>query len=155
VSPAARGFVEEVAKRLTEVGGAALLVDYGDEVAPQDSLRGIKAHRFVHPLHAPGEVDLSVDVDFGALRRAALAKGSGLLCPPLLEQRHFLAAMGIEPRVNQLMSKASDPTSRGSILDGATRLVESPGMGSAYKAFALAHPALGATIPGFEPSGPS
>ena len=30
--------------------------------------RGIKEHRFVHPLDTPGEADLSANVDFSALR---------------------------------------------------------------------------------------
>ena len=46
----------------------------------------------------PGEADLSADVDFDAVRRAALTQATGLLVSPLLDQRDFLAAMGLEPR---------------------------------------------------------
>ena len=46
----------------------------------------------------PGEADLSVDVDFDAVRRAALSQAAGLRVSPLLDQRDFLAAMGLEPR---------------------------------------------------------
>jgi hypothetical protein len=173
---------------------------------------GIRNHRFVHPLHAPGRTDLSADVDFGAIRSVVARSGGGadpggvktsgvnsggvknasstetctigtsddgveaprdknlaadpagdvklpttspssgpveLICPPLAEQRHFLAAMGIEPRVNALMQAAPDSAARRAILEGASRLVEAPGMGSAYKALAIAHPRLGRDIPGF------
>ena len=48
--------------------------------------------------HRPGEADLSVDVDFDAVRRAALSEAPGLRVSPLVDQRDFLAAMGLEPR---------------------------------------------------------
>ena len=50
------------------------------------------------PLRRPGEADLSVDVDFDAVRRAALSEVTGLRVSSLLDQRDFLAAMGLEPR---------------------------------------------------------
>ena len=50
------------------------------------------------PLRRPGEADLSVDVDFDAVRRAARSEAAGLRVSPLLNQRDFLAAMGLEPR---------------------------------------------------------
>ena len=61
-----------------------------------------------------------------------------LLCPPLAEQRHFLAAMGLEARVNSLLGTLP-PAQQEQLMHAVHRLVASPGMGSAYKAFALAH----------------
>ena len=49
-------------------------------------------------MRRPGEADLSVDVDFDAVRRAALSEAAGLRVSSLLDQRDFLAAMGLEPR---------------------------------------------------------
>lgn len=72
-----------------------------------------------------------------------------LTCPPLAEQRHFLAAMGMEARVNALLRAAPDSAARNAIMEGAMRLVGDPGMGTAYKAIAIAHPSLGRNIPGF------
>lgn len=62
VSPGAISFVQQLCKRLRVARGAALFIDYGSDTTPQDSLRGILQHRPVHPLSAPGHVDLSVDV---------------------------------------------------------------------------------------------
>ena len=149
MSPAALSFVQGLSSHLAAAGGAALLIDYGSDAPPSDSLRGIRGHRFVHPLHAPGEADLSVDVDFRAVRAAATATDAALVCPPMVEQRHFLAAMGLEARVNALLRAAPSDEVRQALFDGATRLVESPGMGSAYKALAIAHPSMGGGIPGF------
>lgn len=112
--------------------GAALLVDYGSDQMAGDTLRGILGHRFVHPLHAPGQADLSVrrraldlaaggghfltsaagrmrqvDVDFGTLRTVARDESAGSLrCPPLATQREFLASMGLEARVNAALRAA-------------------------------------------------
>jgi NADH dehydrogenase [ubiquinone] 1 alpha subcomplex assembly factor 7 len=50
-------------------GGCALLIDYG-QVGSTDSLRGYSQHQQVHPLSRPGLVDVTADVDFGAIRHA-------------------------------------------------------------------------------------
>ena len=151
VCPAAQSVVQQVAQRLTECRGAALFIDYGADETPADTLRGISRHQYVHPLHRPGEVDLSVDVDFGALRRAALEAAPELRIPPLVEQRHFLGAMGIETRVNALLRRASSVDQQREILASAQRLIDSPGMGSAYKALAMLHADI-ADAPGFPPA---
>ena len=62
--------------------------------------------------HRPGEADLSVDVDFDAVRRAALSEATGLRVSPLVDQRDFLAAMGLEPRVNVRRAGLEPQTSR-------------------------------------------
>ncbi|KAL1526543.1 hypothetical protein AB1Y20_015252 [Prymnesium parvum] len=152
VSPAAQALVQEVARRIVRTRGAALFIDYGLDSRPADSLRGIIGHRFVHPLHKPGAADLSVDVDFASLRRAARAVAPELRCPPLTLQRDFLAMMGFETRVNMLLKEISDKKAREALIQAAGRLVAVPGMGSAYKAFALAHSDIPAdSIPGFPP----
>ena len=144
VSPGAISFVQQVSERIARVRGAALLIDYGTDEVPADSLRGIHDHTPVHPLHKPGFVDLSVDVDFGALRDVARdAAGATLRCPPLATQRDFLAAMGLEPRINALLRATDDREARRQLVESAGRLVASPGMGTAYKVFALAHEDVG------------
>jgi len=72
VSAVSAALTQSISKRLTFEGGAALIIDYGDNFVSQDSLRGIKEHAFVHPLQEPGEIDLSADVNFSLLKRMAL-----------------------------------------------------------------------------------
>jgi len=151
VCPAARAFTKQAAKRIRQFGGAALLIDYGDDRPPPDTLRGILQHRFVHPLHLPGEVDLSADVDFSALRRVVRQASPELRCPPLSTQRDFLGAMGLEHRVRALL-RTCTPPQRQALIEGAMRLVDEAGMGTAYKVFAFSHVSLGAQLPGFLPS---
>lgn len=70
VCPAACALAQDIALALQKQGGAALFVDYGADFAAADSLRGIFEHAFCDVLHRPGEVDLSADVDFAAIRRS-------------------------------------------------------------------------------------
>eukprot|EP00967_Tisochrysis_lutea_P145610 scaffold273605_cov37-Tisochrysis_lutea.AAC.1 len=90
------------------------------------------------------------EVEMKSQTASSSAFAPHLICPPLAEQRFFLAAMGLEARVNALLRSAPDATAQRTIFDGATRLVEAPGMGTAYKVLAIAHPSLGRDIPGFE-----
>jgi NADH dehydrogenase [ubiquinone] 1 alpha subcomplex assembly factor 7 len=64
--------VQDIADRIEKChGGAALIIDYGgDGSSGGDTLRGFWKHTQVHPLSRPGEVDVTADVDFGALREA-------------------------------------------------------------------------------------
>lgn len=64
--------VQDIADRIVKCnGGAALIVDYGgDGSSGGDTMRGFWKHTQVHPLSRPGEVDVTADVDFGALREA-------------------------------------------------------------------------------------
>ena len=64
--------VQDIADRIEKCnGGAALIIDYGEDGASGgDTLRGFWRHTQVHPLSRPGEVDVTADVDFGALREA-------------------------------------------------------------------------------------
>lgn len=63
---------QDIADRIEKCnGGAALLIDYGEDGASsRDTMRGFWRHTQVHPLSRPGEVDVTADVDFAALREA-------------------------------------------------------------------------------------
>jgi len=63
VCPAACAVVQDVALRLQRDGGAALFIDYGpglEEGPPAQSVRSIAKHGFLHFLHKPGQVDVTV-----------------------------------------------------------------------------------------------
>jgi SAM-dependent MidA family methyltransferase len=83
---------EEIGPWLDEVGrclgrGVILVFDYGgsteERFAPEaadGSLRAYRAHRrILDPFEAPGETDLTADVDFGHVLRSAEARGWRLL----------------------------------------------------------------------------
>ncbi|KAI9676264.1 MAG: hypothetical protein M1829_003093 [Trizodia sp. TS-e1964] len=84
----------------TSARGAALLIDYGSTSTPISTLRGVRAHALTSPFSAPGEVDLSADVDFSALGEAARGAGGEVHGP--VEQGAWLGALGGWERVEML-----------------------------------------------------
>ncbi|KAI1144513.1 DUF185 domain-containing protein [Hypoxylon sp. FL0543] len=124
--------------------GAALILDYGPaDTIPANSLRGIRQHRRVSPFAAPGLVDLSADVDFGAVAEAALLASPGVEVHGPVDQAYFLESMGVRQRAEMLAQKlgsgaASDEKKR-EIERSWKRLVDRGpgGMGKVYKALAI------------------
>lgn len=139
-----------LADRLRRFGGAALIIDYGHAVsALGDTLQAVRRHQYVHPLSTPGEADLTAHVDFGALARAALARGVVVDGP--VEQGAFLRALGANSRAEQLKRNAREPQRR-QIEEGLRRLTssEAGGMGALFKVMAIAASQL-APPPGLSP----
>lgn len=130
--------------------GAALILDYGPlDTVPTNSLRGIMKHRAVSPFSAPGQVDVSADVDFVALAEAAINASPGVEVHGPVEQAAWLEGMGIRERARMLVKRA-EKTKEGDgaevaaefkdrIEKGAQRLVDRGpnGMGKLYKALAI------------------
>lgn len=147
-SPIRMQYAAEIARRLVAHGGAALIVDYGPaETASGDSLQAVAGGKPHSVLADPGAADLTAHVDFAALAAAARAAGANAVGP--VPQRSFLRRLGIEGRAAKLMAGAPRE-SRDSLAAALERLIALDGMGTLFKALALAHPAL-PTPPGFEP----
>ena len=68
VSPQAMSTGGNLARRVANQGGAALLIDYGRDRPYLASLQAIKQHQFCGLLEQPGLADLSARVDFAAIR---------------------------------------------------------------------------------------
>src|SRR5690606_27116167 len=75
--PGAAAVTGEVAARLAQQGGAALVIDYGYD-APQSgsTLQAVRAHKKVDFFASPGEADLTAHVDFAAMAEVARARGA-------------------------------------------------------------------------------
>ncbi|KOS18416.1 NADH dehydrogenase complex I [Escovopsis weberi] len=121
--------------------GAALILDYGtSDTVPINSLRGIRHHRIVSPFSAPGQVDLSADVDFTAIAEAATLASQGVEVHGPVPQGDFLMLMGIRERAAAL-AQAPGAT-EAAVRDAEKawkRLVDKgpSGMGKVYKALAI------------------
>lgn len=127
--------------------GAILVIDYGtaNEI-PSNSLRGIHQHKFVSPFWNPGEVDLSIDVDFENLK---------LLTNDIVEsfgptsQGDWLHNIGIGYRVDQLIKMNNEaPHVQDKIYGAYRRLTDKDQMGNIYKFLALL-PKGSSAPPGF------
>lgn len=117
----------------------ALFIDYGPANAtPGDTLRAYRAGEQIHPLAAPGESDLTVDVDFARLKR--LAEAAGLRVHGPVAQGQFLWSLGMRERANAL-AKAS-PDHAAAIFDGVRRLVDPGEMGTRFQVICISSPSL-------------
>ncbi|GMF18112.1 unnamed protein product [Phytophthora fragariaefolia] len=148
ISPVSIALVQDMAKRISQSGGAALIVDYGYDHPSEISLRGIKNHEFVSVLREPGEVDLSIDVDFATLRRFATAEPKVKSAGPV-GQGMFLKNMGIEHRLAMLLQNTESEKVQEDLFSSYERLVEPEQMGTIFKAMALTHEDIGQPV-GFE-----
>jgi len=127
----------ELARRLQQDGGAALILDYGYwGPAYGDTLQALKQHAFVDPLAEPGEADLTTHVDFHRLAQAAVAGGAR--AHGIATQGDFLQALGIEARAASLKARAT-PAQGADIDQALARLTERgpTGMGELFKVLAV------------------
>jgi NADH dehydrogenase [ubiquinone] 1 alpha subcomplex assembly factor 7 len=151
VNPAGHRLMFELGARLVKQGGAALLIDYGHAITSfGDTLQAVRAHRYVDPLAAPGDCDLTAHVDFAAMARSARATGAVVYGP--IDQGDFLRAIGIDLRTKALAERAG-PERSEALQQARNRLVgKAKGeMGALFKAMAVADRRL-PPPPGFQPN---
>jgi NADH dehydrogenase [ubiquinone] 1 alpha subcomplex assembly factor 7 len=142
---AALPLLRDLGRRARNHPLAALVVDYGYERdAYGDTFQAVQAHGYDDPLANPGAADLSAHVNFAELAR--MASASGLAAWGLLPQGEFLLALGLEARLQKLMSSAR-PEQIASLVLGARRLTDPYQMGGLFKAMALTGPGLSAPPP--------
>ncbi len=148
-SSSAATIAEDIGRRIGAYGGAALIIDYAKVGAAGDTLVAIQDQtKDADPLAAPGDADLSVRVDFAALR-LALAN-SGARCYGPIAQRDLLLGLGIEARRAALAATAGREQAE-ELERGCARLLAPEGMGTTFQALA-AVPASSPPPPAFAPS---
>ncbi len=139
----------DLAGKLARLGStcAALFIDYGHtQPGFGDTLQAIAGHRYADPLQAPGQADITAQVDFAAF--AATARASGLSVDGPVPQGEFLGALGAIERASRLM--AMNPGQASQIETSIARLMSPGGMGSRFQAIGVRSenisplPALGA-----------
>ncbi|KAG5437264.1 hypothetical protein PCANB_001057 [Pneumocystis canis] len=143
ISPESLILMERISNMLlrtpNSVPGSALIIDYGpSDTIPIHTLRGIRAHHITSPFEAPGEVDLSSDVDFQALKEVALKHNELDVYGPI-EQGVWLKTMGIEVRAKILIDASKSLSGKKRIESSYKRLIERGGgaMGKVYKVMAI------------------
>lgn len=139
LQPGLKTLVELMDRLLNQTSGRALLIDYGTtDAAPGDTLRAYQRGKQVDPLFAPGECDLTCDVDFHRLRR--LASAQNLKTDGPISQSRFLLSLGAEMRLNQLAS--AHPDQADALFEGVKRLVDPSELGERFQVICLSSPDL-------------
>jgi len=144
-SPASQAIAGDIARRITETDGAALVIDYGHALsAIGDTFQAVRANRFFDPLSDPGEADLTCHVDFAALGAAA-REAEGYLFGPE-PQGSFLELLGIHARAERLRHAAPDNSAE--INQAVDRLINPLQMGMLFKVMAICEDSSPG-VPGF------
>lgn len=129
-SSAAAAVMGELAQRLTQQGGAAIIIDYGQtELRAGSTLQALKAHQKVDVLVHPGEADITAHVDFELLQNVARQNGADVMGVQM--QGEWLRQMGIDTRTEALQRR--NPREADKLRRQRDRLVESSQMGTLFK----------------------
>jgi len=139
VSPVRIALSGKLGERLAKDGGVALLIDYGAwaERPTGDTLQAVFKHQTVDPLSMPGVADITTQVDFQNVARAAKAGGAKVYGP--VPQGTFLRTLGIEVRTAALL-KSADDEQRKNLRSALFRLTDASAMGEVFKVLVLASP---------------
>lgn len=137
--------IAALAQRITQHGGIALIVDYGDWRSRGDTFQALRQHAQDDPLAHPGQADLTAHVDFEALALAAPTLRATALTP----QGVFLERLGITQRAQTLANTLTGAALQAHIA-AHRRLTHPQEMGHLFKALAL-YPETAPAPPGFGP----
>jgi NADH dehydrogenase [ubiquinone] 1 alpha subcomplex assembly factor 7 len=133
--PGAADLLAEIARRGASGPQAALIIDYGHtEPASGDTLQAVSGHGYAGVFEAPGEHDLTAQVNFRHL--AQQAESAGLHASGPMPQGRFLLQLGLEARCQTLLRGAT-PDQQQTIMSGARRLVDPAQMGELFKVMAV------------------
>jgi SAM-dependent MidA family methyltransferase len=117
--------------------GFVIAVDYGYTRGEQlggrhrGTLAAFRQHSIsASPYEAPGEQDLTADVNFTAL--AAAAEGSGMLTQELVTQSQFLLGIGETNQFSDAFEECRLPQERAKVALQLKHLVTPAGMGESF-----------------------
>lgn len=131
VCAAAAPILSEIGTRITQHGGAALIIDYGDWRSLGDTLQAVTDHAPTDPLASPGQADLTAHVDFEALAQAAACAHTRLTA-----QGVWLERLGITPRA-QALAQNLGGAALDSHIAAHRRLTHPSEMGTLFKVLGL------------------
>mmetsp|Transcript_23464 Transcript_23464/g.41239 ORF Transcript_23464/g.41239 Transcript_23464/m.41239 type:complete len:354 (-) Transcript_23464:958-2019(-) len=140
--PAAVAILNTVASQIAALGGAGLVIDYGDWRSAGDTLQAIQDHAYADPLAAPGHADLTAHVDFEALAKATAPAAYSRVTP----QGIFLERLGITARAQTLAQNLSGGALATHVA-AHRRLTHPDEMGNLFKVLGI-YPADAAPPPG-------
>lgn len=142
--PAGTRIAATIGARISQQGGAALIIDYGDWRSLGDTFQALRAHAPTDPFEAPGAADLTAHVDFEALATAAAPAQH----TRLTAQGVMLERLGITQRAQKLAAALSGEARRAHVA-AHRRLTHPEEMGTLFKVMAL-YPEGAAPPPGLQ-----
>jgi SAM-dependent MidA family methyltransferase len=132
---AARQFMDRIAEHLQR--GFILAIDYGytreEQLAGRHrgTLKAIRQHSVSdNPYEAPGEQDITADVNFTAL--AAVAEKHGMQTQKIITQSQFLMGIGETNEFGDAFEECRLPQERAKVALQLKHLVTPAGMGESF-----------------------
>jgi SAM-dependent MidA family methyltransferase len=135
----ARIIMRKICNRLTNYGGAALIIDYGftEEMRSIKSyistLQAVKNHKYANIFESLGEADLTTQVNFSFLSDTS---HKNKCLTRIITQREFLLEYGIDLR-KALLIKSAKADMLKDIMSGYHRLIDPQQMGELFKAMII------------------
>jgi len=134
VGVAVQQVIDDISARLKYGTGRALFMDYGPKQTEfVDTLQALKKHKKVDVFSDPGNMDLTVRVNFGALTEFAKSRGLHIHGP--VTQAEFLSRLGIETRA--VMLARARPDAEPELARQLARLMMPDQMGEIFKFVSL------------------
>ncbi|MEN8919287.1 MAG: SAM-dependent methyltransferase [Octadecabacter sp.] len=130
--PALPAITQNIAQRIANHGGAALIIDYGDWHSLGDTLQALQNHAPVDPFANAGDADITAHVDFEAIATNSSPAKYTRLTP----QGVFLERLGITQRAQTLATHLRD-TALDQHIAAHRRLTHPSEMGSLFKVLGL------------------
>lgn len=134
----AQGIMKGIASKLSR--GVVIVIDYGYTQAEQiagrhrGTLKALREHSISgHPYEAPGEQDITADVNFTALADAA--ESHGLRTQKLVTQSQFLMGIGEGNQFADAFEDCRLPQERAKVALQLKHLVTPAGMGESFHVF--------------------
>ncbi|CAG9571874.1 unnamed protein product [Danaus chrysippus] len=156
VSPRGLGIARQLATRVDQYGGLALIADYGHDGEKEDTFRAFHKHKVVDPLENPGLSDLTADVDFSQLRIAASMKPGeenyAIVMGPV-KQMQFLERLQAEIRLQMLIDSADTDEAKEKVRAAYNMLVDPKQMGERFKFMAFYPSAMSKILDKYPPLG--
>ena len=131
VCPSADGIMAQISRRISAYGGVGIIIDYGGWNGLGDTFQAMRSHKYVDPLHNPGQADLTAHVDFAALTRAAVP----CVCT-YTTQGAFLSRLGIAQRAAVLAKSLTGDALTAHLL-ATDRLTLDAQMGELFKVLGI------------------
>jgi SAM-dependent MidA family methyltransferase len=135
---AAQHFMDQIAASVRR--GFLIIIDYGYTRAEQlagrhrGTVKAIRQHSIsANPYEAPGEQDITADVNFTAL--AAAAEKQGMQPHKLLTQSQFLMGIGEANQFADAFEECRLPQERAKVALQLKHLVTPAGMGESFQVF--------------------
>lgn len=152
VQPKSMILMNSFAELISKVGGGVLAIDYGEDHAFSDSIRGISNHKYIEKLEdlleVPGEADISAYVNFMALADVA-EDVPGIEAAHTMTQGDFLNMLGIQQRLEVL--KQTPGVDRALLDSQVERLTDYDQMGEIYKVQYIGNRKCGEVFPFISP----